>query len=112
MSEYKPIPVAEAKRIAETYGKDQVLIFAWDKESNLMHSTTYGVSPADKQMAADGAETVTKILCDKSKGIVFEDFRKPKNCTCRYPEVILRNMNGHDPSCPVYIEWHKEYYER
>lgn len=30
---------------------------------------------------------------------------KPANCTCQYPEIIIRNMNGHDTSCPVYIEW-------
>lgn len=37
---------------------------------------------------------------------------KPKNCTCNYPAVLLRNMNGHDPSCPVYQEWKKEYDRR
>ena len=36
-------------------------------------------------------------------------FEKPANCTCRYPEIICRNMNGHAPDCPVYIEWAKSF---
>ncbi len=34
---------------------------------------------------------------------------KPPGCTCQYPRVILRNMNGHDPSCPVYQEWARRW---
>ncbi len=34
-----------------------------------------------------------------------EERTKPVNCTCDYPSVIARNMNGHDTNCPVYIEW-------
>jgi hypothetical protein len=30
---------------------------------------------------------------------------KPESCTCQYPTVICRNMNGHAPDCPVYIAW-------
>lgn len=30
---------------------------------------------------------------------------RPKECTCRYPEVICRNMCGHEESCPVYQKW-------
>ena len=32
---------------------------------------------------------------------------KPANCRCDFPNPVLRNMNGHDPKCPVYIEWAK-----
>ena len=35
---------------------------------------------------------------------------KPFNCTCQYPEIVFRNMNGHDVSCPVYQEWYKEVF--
>ncbi len=31
------------------------------------------------------------------------------NCTCNYPDVICKNMNGHDPSCPVYQAWWREF---
>ncbi len=33
------------------------------------------------------------------------ELTKPINCTCRYPQVVARNMNGHDETCPVYVEW-------
>lgn len=32
---------------------------------------------------------------------------KPINCTCQYPDVILRNCSGHDSSCPC----HKKLFE-
>lgn len=35
---------------------------------------------------------------------------KPLGCTCAYPQLIARNMNGHVPDCPIYIEWAKEVY--
>lgn len=35
---------------------------------------------------------------------------KPANCTCKVPEVVMRNINGHDPACPVYIEWKANMY--
>lgn len=28
---------------------------------------------------------------------------KPENCTCKYPEVILRNGSGHSEGCPCYF---------
>lgn len=34
---------------------------------------------------------------------------KPDNCICLYPDVILRNVNGHDESCPVYQIWAKQF---
>lgn len=37
-------------------------------------------------------------------------YGKPVNCTCDYPEVVIKNMNGHSESCPVYIAWHKEVF--
>jgi hypothetical protein len=30
---------------------------------------------------------------------------KPANCTCSFPQIVLRNMNGHSETCPVYVEW-------
>jgi hypothetical protein len=73
---YEPIPVLEARAIAEKYGKDQVLVFAWDRESGHMHVTTYGKTLEDKEMAAAGGDRVAAILCDISQKVVFEDFRR------------------------------------
>jgi len=73
---YQAIPVSEAREIAEKYGKDQVLIFAWDKESGYMHCTTYGKSSEDKMQAAQGGDRVAEFLTDVSQKVVYEDFRK------------------------------------
>lgn len=35
----------------------------------------------------------------------MSEFVKPTNCTCAYPEIIVRNMNGHSEDCPVYVAW-------
>ena len=41
----KPIPIAAAKRIAQNYGYDQVMIFARKvDEPGMEHMTTYGVN--------------------------------------------------------------------
>src|SRR5688572_13312623 len=30
---------------------------------------------------------------------------RPADCTCLYPQIVARNMSGHDPACPTYIRW-------
>ena len=30
---------------------------------------------------------------------------KPDDCTCSFPQVVCRNMSGHDPSCPSHKKW-------
>ncbi len=32
-------------------------------------------------------------------------FTKPVNCTCQYPNIRYRNMSGHQPGCPVHVEF-------
>jgi len=32
---------------------------------------------------------------------------KPPGCTCQYPRVVCRNMNGHHPSCPIFQAWRR-----
>ncbi len=80
MSEYKPVPVEAAKAIAETYDKSMVVICCWDEKANKLHTTTYGVSPKDKHMAAIGGEMAARVLGgDLSKKEDFEDYRKNFN---------------------------------
>jgi len=47
----KPIPIAAAKRVAESYDYDQVVIIA-RKVSEGEHVTTYGVDKANCDVAA------------------------------------------------------------
>ena len=73
---YKPVPVAEARRISETYGKSVVLIFAWDPAHGMLHSTTYGRNEQEKEWAAQGGEIGARALGGMPElGTDFEDYR-------------------------------------
>jgi hypothetical protein len=49
----KPIPISAARKIAETYGFDQVVILARSVGSDgIEHVTTYGVDKANCAVAA------------------------------------------------------------
>ena len=62
MSKYKPIPIAAAKRIAEDYDKDQVIILTWDAAHGQTHVTTYGKTLRDCEQAAEGGNKLKKVL--------------------------------------------------
>lgn len=77
MSEYQQVPVEAAKQIAVNYGRDIVIICCWSHEHKLLHTTTYGVAPADKVSAANGGEICAKALAsDLTKKTDYQDFRK------------------------------------
>lgn len=77
MNEYKQVPVEAAKQIAVNYGRDIVIICCWSHEYKLLHTTTYGVAPADKVSAANGGEICAKALAsDLTRKTEYEDFRK------------------------------------
>lgn len=77
--EYKPIPVEAAKQIAETYKKNMVVIMAYDNVHEQIHTTTYGVSPEDKNLAAVWGELFTAITgADVVKSTWYEDYRTTK----------------------------------
>ena len=52
---YHEVPVTVARAIAENFSKSQVVILAWDSVHQLTHTTTYGVTAADKENAAAAA---------------------------------------------------------
>ncbi|MCA0368345.1 MAG: hypothetical protein LCH57_09845 [Proteobacteria bacterium] len=51
-TEFKPIPVATAERVAAEHGCRQVILMAWDGKAT--HVVTWGFSREDAQQAADG----------------------------------------------------------
>lgn len=59
---YIEVPIVAAKAIAETYGKNQVIIIAWDKGHNITHVTTYGHSVIDSAQAGQGGNKLKKAL--------------------------------------------------
>lgn len=74
--EYIPIPVDVARKIADVFDKDMVIIVSWDSAFRVTHCTTYGRSARCKAAAAAAGEEFMKHLgCDLARSEYFEDFR-------------------------------------
>jgi hypothetical protein len=73
-SEYIPVPVTAARAAALNFKKDIVVIFSYDRKHQTGHTTTYGVTRADKEGAARLGDEVSKLIFGP-KGQTFEDFR-------------------------------------
>lgn len=59
----KRIPVTAAKRIADEYGYDQVVVYARKVgDDSGEHMTTYGVNKAHCEVAARMAKTLQKFM--------------------------------------------------
>lgn len=61
----KPIPIAEAKKIAEAYGYDQIVIYARrvaDAPEGGEHLTTYGRTPQHCSVAARMSEVLQRFM--------------------------------------------------
>jgi len=75
-SNYKPIPVSEAKRLSFDYDKSIVMIIAYDGEHTMMHTTTYGTEARSKQVAASLGEIFAYVAgADPANSTHFEDYR-------------------------------------
>lgn len=62
MSHSKKIPISAAKRIADEYDKDQVIIVTWDKLTGTTWVTTYGKTLEECSQAAEGGNRVKRAL--------------------------------------------------
>ncbi|OPY02573.1 MAG: hypothetical protein A4E60_00982 [Syntrophorhabdus sp. PtaB.Bin047] len=58
----KLIPVDAAKRIAEEYAQDQVIVCTFESTTNRVHVVTYGKRIEDAENAAKGGDFVKKAL--------------------------------------------------
>lgn len=58
----KRIPIAVAKRIADDYDMNQVIIVTWDDKAKVTHVVTYGKSVEECVQAAQGGNFVKKAL--------------------------------------------------
>lgn len=56
------IPITDAKKIAKERGYSQVIIHAFDGVTGIQHVTTYGKSEDDCINAAQGGNTIKKLL--------------------------------------------------
>jgi hypothetical protein len=84
----KRIPFSEAKRLAELYGQNQVIIVTWDKVNNRQHVVTYGKSITDCEQAAVGGNFVKKALGWPDELCHAEParMRRKKLMNARYPQ--------------------------
>jgi len=77
MSDYQPIPVDAARKVADEYRKDILLIVGWDREANKTDIVTWGREVEEKVVAANAGETITKQLgLAEATATVHEDFRR------------------------------------
>jgi len=58
----KRIPIKDAKEIGKNHGYSQVIIVAWDKETQKTSVCTWGHSLDDCDQAAQGGNFVKKAL--------------------------------------------------
>ncbi len=71
------LPVRAAKELSEQYHKSMVVILSYDPVSAMTHTTTYGVSPEDKETAATVGEQCAKYIAGSAyrERRCYEDFR-------------------------------------
>jgi hypothetical protein len=75
-AKYFPVPGVVATEISRAYCKDVVAIIAWDRNSQMIHTTTYGASSQDKVSAANLGETLAKAAGGQTDlRTTYEDFR-------------------------------------
>lgn len=58
----KRIPIKDAKELGKKLGYSQVIIVAWDEETNTTAVCTWGKSLKDCEQAAQGGNFVKKAL--------------------------------------------------
>lgn len=76
-AEYQLVPVDVAKQIATGFQKSVVVILCYDPTHQIVHTTTYGVAPIEKDLAAVWGEIATQAIgCDLAQKISYEDYRR------------------------------------
>jgi hypothetical protein len=106
MSEYQPVPVAEAKRISDQYAKSMVVILVYDPVYCLTHTTTYGVSAFDKENAAASGEIAARALgSDLGRRQNHDDFHDDYS-PALYREAleILKTIRSRNGTTPVQVQ--------
>jgi hypothetical protein len=58
----KRIPICAAKDIGNTYGCDQVLVFAWSRKTGLQHVVTWGRTVEDCDQIAQGGNHLKRVI--------------------------------------------------
>lgn len=117
MHDYKPIPVAVAKSVAESHEKDIVVIMALDRENDRLDATTVGREPADKDIAAKwGGMFAERLGARVSESIMYEDFRATPEAEYKAKvDVLERRFEGVQEALARFntlrpaAEWHEDF---
>ncbi len=56
------IPITAARKIAEQYGMDQVILLAWTERDARTHFVSYGKDRENCRMAAEGIKNIRRFL--------------------------------------------------
>lgn len=76
-AEHIPIGVDVARQIAERFRKSAVVILAYDPESGMLHTTTFGAHAAAKLVAAKWGDRCNQLIAGAGFELrtSYEDFR-------------------------------------
>jgi len=103
-STYVEVPVSAAREIAQQFAKDIVIINAWDAVRAAMHTTTYGVTAADKGLAAHGGQLAAQALgADLSRMKIFSDYRDERIAALEGALTWLVKALEDDDGIPGYL---------
>lgn len=58
----KSVPIAAAKRIADEFGKDQVIVLSWSRADGKTWVTTYGRTLDDCAQASEGGNRMKRVM--------------------------------------------------
>ena len=108
--------IGEARRIAETYEQDQVILVSWERSTGMVHVATYGKSLEDSVGAAQAGNAIKKDLSfpDHMCHEVPVRVQQLKAAFLTAVQVIRRlHMASHDSGTDVQLErsWNT-YYKR
>ncbi len=81
MTDGKPIPVEAAAEIGRTYGKNAVVIVAYEPSTGLTHCATWGDGPETRVVAARAGDECVRLMTgagrEETPGTQwYEDFRQ------------------------------------
>lgn len=101
-SQHRPIPVEEAKRLAEKYYKTLMVIAGYDPTNHSITRTTYGVTAEDKVRARLMGDTMMiNIGAAVESQVSHEDFRDEMNAArLREATELLSTILDWEPLTP------------
>jgi len=78
MKTYQPVPVELAREVGRQFGKQVIVIIAWDEDNGQIHTTTWGEAARHKEWAAElGPKLAAAAGGATQLAKHYEDYREP-----------------------------------